>query len=266
MVMRSLFAKTLYDARKSLLGWILGLVAAAGLVLVMYPVVRTGSYQETLENSPETLLSAFGMDRDMDLTMGSGYLTAYLFGMMVPLLLMVFAISHGARLVAGEEDRGTLDLLAALPVSRTRVLLVKAVALLVTLGLLGVALGITVIAAAPLVDLRVEIAGLAAAVLSQVLLAALFGALALGLGAATGRHGLAIGASTALAVGAYLVRSLGALTNASEWLQRISPVYWAVGNDPMLNGVGVGLIARAAATGAVVGASTRALADRDLRV
>ena len=116
MVMRSLFAKTLYDARKSLLGWILGLVAAAGLVLVMYPVVRTGSYQETLENSPETLLSAFGMDRDMDLTMGSGYLTAYLFGMMVPLLLMVFAISHGARLVAGEEDRGTLDLLAALPV------------------------------------------------------------------------------------------------------------------------------------------------------
>ena len=116
--------------------------------------------------------------------MGSGYLTAYLFGMMVPLLLMVFAISYGARLVAGEEDRGTLDLLAALPVSRTRVLLVKAAALLVTLGLLGVALVITVIAAAPLVDLRVEIAGLAAAVLSQVLLAALYGALALGLGAA----------------------------------------------------------------------------------
>jgi beta-exotoxin I transport system permease protein len=145
-------------------------------------------------------------------------------------------------------------------------MLVKAAALLVTLGLLGVALVITVIAAAPLVDLRVETAGLAAAVLSQVLLAALYGALALGLGAATGRHGLAIGVSTAVAVAAYLVRSLGALTDASEWIQRISPVYWAVGNDPMLNGVGTGLIAVAAAIGVVVGASTKAFADRDLHV
>jgi ABC-2 type transport system permease protein len=79
----------------------------------MCPVIRAGSYQET----PETLLSAFGMDRGMDITMGSGYLSAYLFGMMVPLLLILLAISYGARLIAGEEDRGTLDLLASLPVS-----------------------------------------------------------------------------------------------------------------------------------------------------
>jgi ABC-2 type transport system permease protein len=136
----------------------------------------------------------------------------------------------------------------------------------VALGLLGLALVLTAMAAAPLVDLRVEMAGLAAAVLSQVLLAALYGALALGLGAATGRHGLAIGVSTAVAVATYLMRSLGALTDASERLRTISPVYWANGNDPMVNGVGAGLIAVAAAIGVVVVAGTELFADRDLHV
>lgn len=134
------------------------------------------------------------------------------------------------------------------------------------MGLLGLTLVLTVMAAAPLVDLRVELAGLAAAVLSQVLLAALYGALALGLGAATGRHGLAIGASTAVAVATYLMRSLGAWTDSSQWLWTISPVYWAIGADPMVNRVGAGLIAVAAAIGVVVVAGTKLFADRDLHV
>lgn len=266
MFMRSLFAKTLYDARKSMLGWVLGLIATAALTLVMYPVVRTGPYQQMLESSPEALRSAFGLGPGTDVTVGSGYLSAYLFGMMVPLLLTVFAISHGAKLVAGEEDRGTLDLLAALPVSRMRVLLVKAAALLASLGVLGVTLLLTVVAAAPLVDLRVDLADLAAAVLSHTLLAALYGALALGVGAATGRHGLAVGMSTAVAVACYMLPTLGPLTDASDWLQWVSPAYWAAGNDPMQNGVGAGLIALLTAIGLVVTAGTMAFSGRDLHV
>lgn len=266
MFMRSLFTKTLYDSRRSLLGWVLGLAATAAVVLVMYPVVRTGSYQQTLENSPEALLRAFGMSRDLDIAAGSGYLSAYLFGMMVPLLLLVFAISHGARLVAGEEDRGTLDLLAAMPVSRTRLLLVKAAALLVTLALLGVVLLVTVLIGAQLVDLPVHVPGLAAAVLSQVLLAALYGALAIGVGAATGRRGLAIGVATTVAAAAYLLRSLGPLADTTEGLQRLSPVYWAVGNDPMSNGLGAGLLVLVAITGLVVAVCTGVFTRRDLAV
>ena len=39
---------------------------------------------------------------------------------MVPLLLLIAAIGAGAGAIAGEEERGTLDLLLSLPVSRRR--------------------------------------------------------------------------------------------------------------------------------------------------
>ena len=44
---------------------------------------------------------------------------------MVPLLLLVAAIGAGARAIAGEEERGTLDLLLSTPVSRRRLALEK---------------------------------------------------------------------------------------------------------------------------------------------
>ena len=48
---------------------------------------------------------------------------------MVPLLLLIAAIGAGARATAGEEERGTLDLLLANPISRRRLVLEKLAAL-----------------------------------------------------------------------------------------------------------------------------------------
>ncbi len=44
---------------------------------------------------------------------------------MGPLMMLVYAISGGANVVAGEEDRGTLEPLLTHPISRTRVVLDK---------------------------------------------------------------------------------------------------------------------------------------------
>jgi ABC-type transport system involved in multi-copper enzyme maturation permease subunit len=55
---------------------------------------------------------------------------------LAPLLFLIFAIGQGSGAIAGEEERGTLDLLLANPRSRVRIVLEKFGALaLMTLGL-----------------------------------------------------------------------------------------------------------------------------------
>jgi ABC-2 type transport system permease protein len=261
---RSLFAKTLYDARRALLGWAAGLLATVATVVAMYPTVRTGSYRRSLQEAPEALVRAFGMDRGTDVVSGGGYLGGYLFGFMLPVLLLVFAVGAGAGAVAGEEDRGTLDLLVANPVSRARVLVEKFAAFAVMAFLLGLVVLGGVLAGAPLVDLRVGVAGLAAAIASQALLAVLFGGLAMAVGAATGSRGLAVGVGVAVAVAAYLVNALAPLADALEPLQRLSPIWWATGNDPLQHGLGVGLLLLLAVLLAVLAVGGRLFARRDL--
>jgi ABC-2 type transport system permease protein len=263
-MLHSLFIKTLYDARRALVGWGLGLLGTVAMVVAMYPTVRTGSYQRSVQEAPEALLRAFGMDRGIDIVSGAGYLGGYLFGFMLPMLLLVFAIGAGAGAVAGEEDRGTLELLVANPVSRSRVLAEKFGAFVVMAVLLGLVVLAGVLAGGPLVGLEVGVAGLAAAVASQTLLAILFGGLAMAVGAATGSRGLAVGVGAAAAVGAYLVHSLAPLADALAWLQRLSPIWWATGNDPLQHGPGVGLLVLLAVLGAVLAMGGTLFARRDL--
>ena len=251
-MLRSLFTKTLYDARRALVGWAVGLLATVAMIMAMYPTVRAGSYQRSVQEAPEALLRAFGMDRGTDIVSGAGYLGGYLFGFMLPMLLLVFAIGVGASAVAGEEDRGTLELLVANPISRTRVLAEKFAALTVMAVLLGLVVLGGVLAGGPLVGLRVGVAGLVAAV-------------AMAVGAATGSRGLAVGVGAAAAVAAYLVDSLAPLADALAWLQRLSPIWWATGNDPLQHGLGVGLLLLLAGLLTLLAVGGRLFTQRDLR-
>ena len=105
---------------------------------------------------------------------------------MVPLLLLVAAIGAGAGAIAGEEERGTLELLLANPVSRTKVVLEKSVALVAEIAGLGFVLWLALLVGALLTSMDISAGHLAAATLSAVLLALAYGAIALLLGAATG--------------------------------------------------------------------------------
>jgi ABC-2 type transport system permease protein len=263
-MLHSLFTKTLYDARRALVGWALGLLGTVAMIVAMYPTVRTGSYQRSVQEAPEALLRAFGMNRSIDIVSGAGYLGGYLFGFMLPMLLLVFAVAAGAGAVAGEEDRGTLELLVANPISRSRVLAAKFAALAVMAVLLGLVVLAGVLAGGPLVGLEVGVAGLAAAVASQTLLAVLFGGLAMAVGAATGSRGLAIGVGAGAAMAAYLVHSLAPLAEALEPLRQLSPIWWATGNDPLQHGLGVGLLVLLAVLLAVLTVGGRLFTRRDL--
>jgi ABC-2 type transport system permease protein len=131
-VLRNVFTKTLWDSRRSLLGWVLAISAVTAVYAAFWPTVNTPQLRQALQRYPRGVLEAMNYT---DLTSPAGYLGGSVFGLPVPLLVAVLAIAHGMRAVAGEEEGGTLELLLAHPVSRTRVAVQRFAALAATLGL-----------------------------------------------------------------------------------------------------------------------------------
>ena len=130
-----------------------------------------------------------------------------------------------------------MDLLLANPVSRTRVVIEKSLAMIIGLTLLGAVVWIATYLPALVVDMDLDPANLAAANVSAVLFGFFMGAFGLMVGAATGSRGLAIGLGIALGVASYLVNSLAPLVEALEPLQRLSPFYYYYESDPLRNGL-----------------------------
>jgi beta-exotoxin I transport system permease protein len=232
--LHSVFERTLHEERRALTGWAVGLVALAVTMLAIYPTVRgNAEFSKLFESYPEAFRSMFGVS---DYTSGPGYLRAEIFSLMGPLLLSVFSILWGSDLTAGEEQRRTIDVLMANPVSRRRVVLEKWAAMLVGTALAAFSLWLTLLFGGPLVQLHVGVAALSAAIVASWLVATVFGTVALAVGAATGRRGLARGLGALAAVAAYLMSSLAEVVRWLEPVRPASPWYHALGVDPLGSG------------------------------
>jgi ABC-2 type transport system permease protein len=254
-MLRSVLVKSLYDTRRSFTWWSVGLVGLVALMIAVYPTVRDNpELNQLVEEYPEALKAFIAFGGAVDYASGAGYLGSELFSFMIPLLFIVCTVGNGASAVAGEEERGTLDLLLANPVTRRRVAIEKIVAMAAELAGLAVVLWASLWLGATLVGMEISAAHLAAATASAALLALAFGAIAFMIGAATGHRALAIGLATAGAVAAYLVNGLAALVDALQGPQKLSPFYHYAIGDPLRQGLAPGhsLVLVAIALGAAV--------------
>jgi ABC-2 type transport system permease protein len=237
-MLRNVFTKTLWDARRSLLAWAVAIAAVAAMYAAFWPTVNTPEMQQALRNYPEGVLEAFNYD---DLTSPAGYLGSSVYGLLIPLLVAVFAIAYGTRAVAGDEEAGTLDLLLAHPVGRTRLALERFAALAAALVLVGAVLWLAMLAIARPAELEgVTAAKLAAATAQLVLFGACLGALALAVGAATGRKALALGVGAGVAILTYLANGVFPQVQGLEWTRDVSPWHWYLGGEPLKNGLQAG--------------------------
>jgi ABC-2 type transport system permease protein len=237
-MLRNVFTKTLWDARRSLLGWAVAIAAVAAMYAAFWPTVNTPEMQQALRNYPEGVLEAFNYN---DLTSPAGYLGSSVYGLLVPLLVAVFAIAYGTRAVAGDEEAGTLDLLLAHPVSRTRLALQRFAALAAALVLVGAVLLLAMLAIAGPAELEgITAAELTAATTQLALFGACLGALAFAVGAATGRKALALGVSAGVAVLAYLANGVFPQVEGLAWTSDLSPWHWYLGGEPLKNGLQAG--------------------------
>jgi len=243
--------QTLRLQRRALLLWSLGLAAMVGLYGSLWPSIRDqSSVTELMDQMPEVLRSLLAAS---DMSTPVGYVQAELLGLTGPLLVILFAVLTGSNAIAGEEDRRSLDLLLANPVSRTRVVLERMAAMTVGIAVLVTAIGLALGAAGVFAGLELPGDRVAAAMLHLGLLGAVFGALAAMVGAATGRLAVSRAVPAVAAVLAYLVNGLAPLVDWLEPFRGLSPFAQYANHVPLVNGVSTSGVLVALGTAAVLG-------------
>lgn len=266
-MLRSVVGKTLYDQRRALIAWSVSLALLVAMYVAIWPSIRDQpSMSDLMDQMPEAMRSLFALG-GADLSTPVGYVKIELLSFMGPMLLLIYAIGAGGAAIAGEEDRHTLDLLLAAPISRSRLVLEKLAAMVLGVTLLATVLWLAMLAEGSLVSMELPPGDVAAAMLHLALLALVFGSLALALGAAGVGPGLSRAIPAVLAVLAYIVNGLGPVVSWLEPLQPLSPFYQYAGHDPLVTGVSIAAVAVAVATIVVLaGAAVATFRRRDLAV
>jgi ABC-2 type transport system permease protein len=120
--MFSLFRHELSSRRISLLGWGIGLGLLSAMYISVYP-----AFAEQMGDLGDLIIYQL---MNIDLGSFAGYIASVALQFM-PLLLGVYMLLAGADTIAGEDDNGTLEMMVAMPLSRWKIVTVKAISLAV---------------------------------------------------------------------------------------------------------------------------------------
>ncbi len=248
------------DHRRAMWIWAAALAVVTVFYLAFWPMMGE-EMAAAIEGMPEGLMAAMGYDR---IGTAAGYLEAVIYGLLGPVMLLVYGIGLGGRLIAGQEEDGTLELEFAAPVSRLRIYLERLLGSWLLVATLVVATTVAVLVSGPLFDLGVEPLNVLAASLGLLLLVVGFTTLAFALGAAGARRSAAVGAAAGVAVLAYVFRGVANAAGV-EVLGALSPFAWMLDPEPLVHGFepqSLALLAAISVIAAPLGAW--AFARRDL--
>lgn len=132
----------------AILGWGIGLSLFGSMYIGIWP--EMGEQLGDLQNL--SIYEGMGFD------MGSfaGYMSSVVV-QYIPLLLSIYAITVSTGTLAGEEDKGTLELLMSTPLKRWEIVSVKAIAISVVGLLIVIVAGIGDVIALVLVRTSIEV-------------------------------------------------------------------------------------------------------------
>jgi ABC-2 type transport system permease protein len=227
----------IWNRRRSLTGYCLGMAVYALIVVAMYPAFKTSTSLDKLIQSDSTAAALFGVTGPI--SSSGGWLNGNIYANFFPLIMLLLTIGYGAACLAGQDEDGTLGTLATLPVRRPAIVAQKAAAMALQAAALAIIVAVLVIIGRSF-HLDVTIANIASISAAIFLLGLDFGLIAMTAGALTGRKGTAIGAGTALAAASYLVSSLAPVASWIRPGRYASLFYWSVGNGQITHGVSPG--------------------------
>lgn len=216
--LRALLLRGLHDQSRAPLTWGGGLGAMSALMAAIWPSIES-SMSELMQSYPESLKQAFGIT---ELNTVERYIDAEMFSLIVPLALAFFAVRVVTRSTVTAEDRGYLDTLLSLPLSR-RLLMGAAYATA------GIMLAVVLLVIWALTLLVGVIAGtgisattLGAGVANVWPLSMAFAGLAALLAGLTSRTGVVTGVAVGTLVGMYVIDLVGKLADPIEPFRVIS--------------------------------------------
>jgi len=223
--------------RRSMYGYAIGMAVYAFVIVALYPSFKNDSSLDKLTEDSSTVAALFGASGS--LTTPPGWLNANLYANFVPLVVLLLTIGYGASSLAGQDEDGTLALIATLPVPRRRIALQKAAAMALQAVPVSLVTALCVLAGHQF-DLTIGTAGLTGVTIGSLLLGIDFGAIAMLIGAVTGSRATALGVTSALAAAAYLISSLAPVVSWLHPARYASPFFYAVGDGQVSHGLPFG--------------------------
>jgi ABC-2 type transport system permease protein len=256
--------KAMWDQRLSLFGWGSALALLVFLETTLWPSMKNAPGMDAyLESLPAGMQELFALD---EMSSARGFLNAELFTLLLPALFIVYGVSRAARMIAGEEERGTLELLLVTPLSTSRLLLEQAAALVSAMVVLATVTFMAVLGGSMAFGLGLTPADVASGVVALGLLGTEFGVLGLATGAVTGRRAWAIGLPAGACLAGYILHIGGAFSQALEPWRPWSPFYQVLHEGPLGGGLPASYLIPFGVTVAVLLAVLPLWARRDIGV
>jgi ABC-2 type transport system permease protein len=218
--------------RRAAIGYAAGMALYTLVVVALYPSFKDSASLDSLSGSTAAaLLGVTGQ-----LTSPGGWLNGNIYGNFFPLIMLLLTIGYGAACLAGQDEDGTLALVATLPLPRRAIVLQKLAAMALQALLLAAVVTACVLTGRGF-QLAVSPADAAATSVAVVLMGLDFGLVAVTAGAVTGRRGTALGIASGLAAASYLLGALASTIPAIRPARYLSLFYWSAGNDQISRGV-----------------------------
>lgn len=123
--------RTIKNRRISLLAYSISAVALMEMFAAMFPTFakRQGEFDKLLEIYPEEIFQVFGTEKaEFTISKFESFIGMEHFSIMWPILVIVLAISFGSAQIAGEIEKGTIEMLISQPISRIKLFFSKYIA------------------------------------------------------------------------------------------------------------------------------------------
>lgn len=241
----NLAGKILYQKRRFMIGWALGLAAISLLMMLFFPALQKSDIGQLFTNMSPSLQKVLGAQDSF--STADKYIAGELFSLRLPLLLIVMNIILFSSLLVADERRGLLQTELSLPYSRRgllagRLLAVLVIELVAALGMIaGVILGLLII------NQSADMVQLLRHSLGCLLIALDFGLIVWLIGGGLGKRGAATGAATGIAFISYLISSLVPIADFLKPYEKASLFHYYQNPSPvspahLLVFVGVGAV------------------------
>ena len=234
MWLSSVFLKTLRDYRVAILGWGIGM--GLGVISPMASVsalVTTPQARQQLVS----LAASFAWNADPVAVDTIGGYATFKIGIFM-FLIAIWPLLAGSRMLRGEEDRGSMDVLLSLPRPRLNVALEKLAAMWVALFVMGVLIGLLAFAGGKKFGADFSLVDGLLFGLNLTLISAVFGSVALLISQFTEERGPAAGWTAGLLLVSVVVDMVHRVVPNSEWFSRLSPIYYYNLSKPLIPSYG----------------------------
>ncbi len=232
MWFKSIYLKSLRDFRIAILGW------GAGMGLLLYAVLAAFPSLVATPEARNSLVSLSGsfawLAEPIAVDTPGGYAT-FKYGFTI-LLIAIWPLLACSRLLRGEEERGSLDMLLSLPRGRVRVVLEKLAAVWTALLGMGLLIALLTFAGGQRVSAAFGLGDALLFGLNVALICGVFGSIALLLTQFMQERGTAAGWTGGLLLIFIVLDMVHRVFPDAEWLSRLSPVYYYNLSKPLVPG------------------------------